>query len=114
VPEYRIVLTSTAEKELSRLPNQMVSRIFSRIESLANEPRPHGCKKLSAGRDEWRIRIGDYRVIYTIDNEVKKVDVTRIAHRRDVYEKERSRQAQHVHGAVVAEQHEHTAAYLLH
>lgn len=86
MPEYRIVLTSTAEKELSRLPNQMVARIFPKIELLAKDPRPHGCVKLSAGRDEWRIRVGDYRVIYSIDDEVQVVDVTRIAHRRDVYE----------------------------
>ena len=49
-------------------------------------PGPPGCKKLVGGDKEWRIRIGDYRVVYEIDDAAKTVDVTRIAHRRDVYE----------------------------
>jgi len=57
-----------------------------RLEGLATGPRPHGCKKLKGGANEWRIRIGDYRVIYEIDDAAKTVDVTRIAHRREVYQ----------------------------
>lgn len=83
---YRLALTETAEKELKRLPNSMTARIAGRIEKLAAKPRPSGCKKLKGGVDEWRIRIGDYRVIYTIDDTEKAVDVTRIAHRKEVYE----------------------------
>lgn len=86
MPDYRVALKSSAEKEFFRLPDQIAVRILPRIMGLALDPRPHGCVKLSAGRDEWRIRVGDYRLIYTIDDEVKKVEVTRIAHRRDVYE----------------------------
>jgi mRNA interferase RelE/StbE len=86
VPEYRIALTSSAEKEISRLPSQVVARIFPKIESLAVKPRPHGCKKLRGGQDEWRIRVGDYRVIYTIDDSTRQIDVTRVAHRREAYE----------------------------
>jgi mRNA interferase RelE/StbE len=56
------------------------------VERLASVPRPPGCKKLVGGDKEWRIRIGDYRVVYEIDDAAKTVDVTRIAHRRDVYE----------------------------
>ena len=52
---------------------------------LADSPRPSGCKKLKGGVKEWRIRIGDYRVIYTIEDARKAVDVTRIAHRKEVY-----------------------------
>lgn len=57
-----------------------------RLERLASAPRPSGCKKLKGGDNEWRIRIGDYRVVYEIDDTAKTVDVTRIAHRREVYE----------------------------
>jgi mRNA interferase RelE/StbE len=86
VPEYRVAFKVSAEKEFFRLSEPIPARILPKIKALAADPRPHGCKKLSGGRDEWRIRIGDYRVIYTIDDETRKVEVTRIAHRRDVYE----------------------------
>ena len=83
---YRLALTASAEKELNRLPNALTARIAGRIEKLADNPRPSGCKKLKGGVNEWRIRIGDYRVIYTIEDSTKAVDVTRIAHRKEVYE----------------------------
>lgn len=83
---YRLSLTASAEKELQRLPAKTVARIAVRVERLASVPRPPGCKKLVGGDKEWRIRIGDYRVVYEIDDAAKTVDVTRIAHRRDVYE----------------------------
>ncbi len=57
-----------------------------RLENLAANPRPTQCKKLKGGDNEWRIRVGDYRIVYEIDDTAKTVDVTRIAHRRDVYE----------------------------
>lgn len=83
---YRLALTETAEKELKRLPNSMTARIAGRIEKLAATPRPSGCKKLKGGMNEWRIRIGDYRVIYEIDDAAKTIDITRIAHRQWAYE----------------------------
>jgi mRNA interferase RelE/StbE len=86
VPEYRVALKSSAEKELFRLPDPVSARIFPKIKALGTDPRPNGCKKLIGGRNFWRIRIGDYRVIYAIDDEIKKVEVTRIAHRREVYQ----------------------------
>jgi mRNA interferase RelE/StbE len=86
VPEYRVALKSSAEKEFFRLPEHISFRILPKIKALATDPRPHGCKKLRGGRDEWRIRIGDYRVIYIIDDVAGKVEVTRIAHRREAYE----------------------------
>ena len=82
---YRLSLTASAEKELQGLPAKMVARIAVRVERLASVPPP-GCKKLVGGDKEWRIRVGDYRVVYEIDDAAKTVDVTRIAHRRDVYE----------------------------
>jgi mRNA interferase RelE/StbE len=57
------------------------------LENLADNPRPPGCKKLKGGDKEWRIRVGDYRVVYTIDDAKLLVEVTRIRHRSDVYER---------------------------
>jgi mRNA interferase RelE/StbE len=86
VSSYHVSLTASAEKELHRLPAQMVARIMPRLEGLALAPRPAGCKKLTGGDNEWRIRVGDYRIVYEIDDRARTVDVTRIAHRREVYE----------------------------
>lgn len=84
--DYRVALTSSAEKELDQLPSRMITRIFPRLEYLSSVPRPVGCKKLKGGDNEWRIRVGDYRIVYVVDDAARTVDVTRIAHRRDVYE----------------------------
>ena len=83
---YRVALTASADKELHSLPTKVIARMMPRLENLAITPRPPGCKKLRGGDDEWRIRIGDYRIVYVIDDEAKTVDVTRIAHRREVYD----------------------------
>ena len=83
---YRVSLTASAEKELHRLPAPMVARIVPRLEGLASAPRPPGCKKLKGGDNEWRVRVGDYRMVYEIHDKARTVDVTRIAHRREVYE----------------------------
>jgi mRNA interferase RelE/StbE len=85
VPEYRVALKFSAEKEFFRLPDNISTRILPKIKALAIDPRPHGSIKLKGGKDGWRIRVGDYRVIYIIDDEARKLEVTRIAHRRDVY-----------------------------
>jgi len=53
---------------------------------LAENPRPSGCKKLRGYKDQWRIRVGDWRVVYIVDDAAKRVSVTRVAHRREVYE----------------------------
>lgn len=83
---YRVALVSSAEKELHRLPKKAIARIVTRLEQLISAPRPPGCKKLKGGDHEWRVRVGDYRIVYVIDDSARTVDVTRIAHRRDVYE----------------------------
>jgi len=84
---YHVVLASSAEKELKRLPGPLIARIIERLESLTCNPRPPGCKKLKGGDREWRIRIGDYRAVYTIDDAKSLVEVTRIRHRSAVYER---------------------------
>ena len=83
---YRVALTTSADKELHSLPVKMIARMMPRLENLATTPRPPGCKKLRGGDKEWRIRIGDYRIVYVIDDDAKTIDVTRIAHRREVYD----------------------------
>ena len=65
---YDVELTSSAERELKMLSGQLIARMVPRLESLASNPRPPGCKKLRGGDNEWRIRVGDYRVVYTIDD----------------------------------------------
>lgn len=82
---YRVALASSAEKELQGLPTKVIARIMPRLERLVSAPRPPGCKKLKGGDNEWRIRVGDYRIVYVIDDTARTVDVTRIAHRREVY-----------------------------
>jgi mRNA interferase RelE/StbE len=65
----------------------MIARVLPRLEDLASNPRPPGCKKLWGGYAEWRIRVGNYRVVYTIDDSKLLVEVTRIRHRGEVYER---------------------------
>ena len=83
---YRVALTTSAEKELHGLSAKLIARIVARLEQLAAAPRPPGCKKLKGGDNEWRIRLGDYRIVYVIDDAAQTVDVTRIAHRREAYD----------------------------
>jgi mRNA interferase RelE/StbE len=87
VASYRVVLTSSAQKELRRLSAQLNARIVPRLEDLADNPRPPGCKKLKGGTKEWRIRVGGYRVVYTIDDVKSLVEVTRIHHRSEIYQR---------------------------
>lgn len=81
---YRVVVTRSARRELERLPKKEIERIAKRIHDLASDSRPLGCEKLS-GTDFYRIRQGDYRVLYRIDDAERLVDILRIGHRREVY-----------------------------
>lgn len=83
---YHLGIKPPARKELEKLSDALIARIVPKIEKLPAEPRPAGYKNLQGHRDLWRIRLGDYRVVYIIDDDKKTVSVTRIAHRRDVYE----------------------------
>ena len=71
---------------MDALDDALFTRIDRKILALAGTPRPSGCKKLKGYKDHWRIRAGDWRVLYIIDDEAKLVTITRIAHRREVYE----------------------------
>ena len=81
---YRLLIKPSAAKELEALPPKDRRKITTRIEGLAREPRPHGCEKLS-GLEQYRVRQGDYRVVYSIDDEIHAVLVVKVGHRRDVY-----------------------------
>jgi len=82
---YRVLLERTAEKDLSRLSSEMHDRVIAAIQSLATNPRPRGCRKLAGSKHDWRIRVGDYRVVYEIADEIRVVRVNRVRHRREVY-----------------------------
>ncbi|MEO0114244.1 MAG: type II toxin-antitoxin system RelE/ParE family toxin [candidate division WOR-3 bacterium] len=82
---YEVYLERAAEKDLKRLSAVDFYRIISRIKSLSNDPRPWDCRKIVGSKSDWRIRIGDYRIIYEIDEKAKAVRVMRVRHRREVY-----------------------------
>ncbi len=84
--KYALQIKQSAQRELDALDDALFGRIDRKILALADTPRPVGCKKLKGHRDQWRVRIGDWRVVYIIDDLDQVVNVTRIAHRREVYE----------------------------
>ena len=81
---YKIVIKPSAVKELSKLPKKELRKVSEKIQSLAEDPRPMGCQKLS-GQERYRIRQGDYRIVYSIEDEIKIVRVVKVGHRREVY-----------------------------
>lgn len=82
---YRLELSSRALRDLKKLPEQVRQRLQPHIESLATDPRPPGVVKLEGTENGYRIRIGDYRVLYEIHDAVLRVAVVKVGHRRDVY-----------------------------
>lgn len=82
---YRLFLRPAAERDLRGLPRAILTRVERAIEKLLEEPRPAGCRKLSGFENEWRVRVGDYRILYIIDDAQREVRTARIAHRREVY-----------------------------
>ncbi len=81
---YRVLISRGAEKEMRALEGSMHARLARKILSLEDEPRPRGSQRLSE-RDEYRIRVGDYRILYTVDDDEREVKVVAVGHRRDVY-----------------------------
>jgi mRNA interferase RelE/StbE len=86
VVKYSLEIKQSAQKELDALDDALFNRIDRKILVLAENPRPAGCKKLKGYKYQWRVRVGDWRVVYIVDDTAKLVSVTRIAHRREVYE----------------------------
>ena len=83
--DYTITFARSARKELEQLSDDIAARILERIEALAQNPRPPGTTKLRGQKNLWRLRVGDYRVIYAINDPGKAVDVSIVRHRREVY-----------------------------
>ena len=82
---YRIEVSPRAFKDISKLPTAIQERLKPRIDGLASDPRPAGAKKMKGEGDLWRLRVGDYRVVYEIRDQALIVAVVRLGHRRDVY-----------------------------
>jgi mRNA interferase RelE/StbE len=83
---YRIIFKKSAKKELDKLPSSIVKKIAPVIDELAINPRPKGSKKLEAQKNElWRIRVGDYRVVYLISDTIQVVEIQKLGHRKDIY-----------------------------
>lgn len=82
---YRVILKPAAERDLSSLPRDVLRRVDSRIRALSEDQRPHGSKKLAGGGGLYRIRVGEYRVIYAVQDDALLVIVVRVRHRRDAY-----------------------------
>ena len=84
--DYTITFARSARKELESFDAHIVNRILPKIESLAQEPRPTGCRKLKGEKNLWRVRIGDWRVVYAIYDDERRVDVVAVRHRSKAYE----------------------------
>lgn len=82
--KYKIEFKKTAAIELNSLPNREIKKIVVAINLLVENPRPTNSKKLS-GSERYRLRIGDYRILYEIENQVLIIYIVKIAHRKDVY-----------------------------
>jgi mRNA interferase RelE/StbE len=82
--KFQIILPKSVQKELDRLPDEILNRILARLAALEVNPRPADVKKLK-GRAAWRIRAGDYRVIYEIHDRVLQIIVITVGHRREIY-----------------------------
>lgn len=83
---YRVEFLPSAIKDLRKLPNNMVSRVKTAVLGLSDEPRPAGSRKLVSVQPEtWRIRIGDWRALYRIDDQAELVEVVHVFHRREAY-----------------------------
>lgn len=82
---YRVEFTTAAARQVKKLPHPARARILDAIEDLGEDPRPHGVKKLSGEQTAWRIRVGDYRVIYDVLDAELVVAIVRAGHRREIY-----------------------------
>jgi len=85
VTDYAITFARSARRELQALESGLAGRILQKIEALATHPRPRGSRKIQGAQDLWRIRIGEYRVIYKVADAQHLIDVVAVRHRRDAY-----------------------------
>ena len=83
--KYRVQISATAERQLRRLPHDDQVRVVRAVLALAQDPRPSGCRKLQGYDDVFRIRVGTYRVIYSVEGRQLLVIILKVGHRKDVY-----------------------------
>jgi len=82
---YKVSISNSAQKSARNIPDDCYNIIKQRIFELAENPRPHGCRKLMGAENTYRIRVRDYRIIYTIEDEILIVEVIKIGHRKNIY-----------------------------
>ncbi len=83
---YRLVIKASAAKELERVePKRLRQRLAAALERLALDPRPAGCEKLAGVHDAYRLRQGDYRAVFAVDDQTRVVTIVKVGHRREVY-----------------------------
>jgi mRNA interferase RelE/StbE len=82
---YQVVVERSAEKDLRRLAPDVRPRVIAAVAALAKNPRPAGSRKLAGTKHDWRIRVGDYRIIYEIADAIRVLRINRIRHRREAY-----------------------------
>lgn len=86
MPEgYSVEIETSAAKQIARLQRGQQVRIVAAIKDLGTDPRPSGCTKLSGTTSSYRVRVGDYRIVYIVEDSIRIVTVTRVGHRREVY-----------------------------
>lgn len=83
--KFRVIFNASAEKEFSKLEKTAQARVLKAIAKLEDDPRPSNCKKLK-GSPNWRIRVGDFRVVYEIVDDTVQINIVKIGHRKEVYD----------------------------
>ncbi len=86
---YRVDIETVARRQMRSLPRAIAERIDAAVRALASEPRPPGCRQMAGYHNTYRLRIGDYRILYRIHDDVLVVLVVRVGHRREVYRRTR-------------------------
>lgn len=82
--KYQVFVLPSAQREIGKLPKPVQARILKALAALGDNPRPANCKKL-VGTDSWRVRVGEYRIVYWVEDNILSIEVVRVAHRKDVY-----------------------------
>ena len=85
MPKYTITFARTARKELESLDKKVINKLFPKVENLSVNPRPDGCRKLTGNKHLWRIRVGNFRIVYSINDDKNLVDIIAVRDRKDAY-----------------------------
>ena len=84
---YQVAIAPAAQRDFKHLPPEVIRKVDAVIVELEQMARPHGCTKLEGSEDEYRVRVGDYRILYVIDDKARRVTIVHVRHRRDAYRK---------------------------